>query len=261
MLSVVACSCGSTSDELTKTSPRAAAEQQFADGKTAYTKEDYVEAIRLFEEVRLQAPASPIAAEATYLAAMSRFNQEQYSSAAVDFRAVRRNYPNSTFAARAQYMVGESYYQISPRPELDQTYTFLAQTEFQNFLHDFPFVAGSPSSSAPAQGSSLTDSAQARILEIRQKLSKKYFLAAQLYDKLEDYKSSSVYYQRVLDNYYDTPPAPECEIRLAEINFDRKKPDDVRKNLDAFDTKYLSTATEDERQRALTLHAKLQQTP
>jgi outer membrane protein assembly factor BamD len=253
-LSVFACSCGSSSDELTKTPPRAAAEQQFTDGKAAYAKEDYVEAIRLFEEVRLQAPASPIAAEATYLEAMSRYNQDMFAGSAVDFRAVRRNYPNSPFAAQAQYMVGESYYQISPRPELDQAYTLLALTEFQNFLHDYPAAA------ATGTAPSLADSAQIRIIELRQKLSQKYFTSAQLYDKLEDPKSAAVYYQRVLDNYYDTPPAPESELRLAEINTDRNKPEDARKNLDAFDTKYLQSATTEERQRALKLHTKLDQT-
>ena len=254
--------CGSGADELTKTPPKGTADQQFADAKAAYAKEDYAEAIRLFEEVRLQAPASPIAAEATYLEAMSRYNQELFAGSAVDFRAVRRNYPNSPFASRAQYMVGESYYQISPRPELDQTYTMLALTEFQNFLHDFPPPSATPTPSSPMMNSSkaimsLTDSAQMRVLEIRQRLSQKHFNAAKLYDKLEDTKSAAVYYQRVLDNYYDTPPATESELRLAEINVNRKQLDDARKELDGFDTKYLSAATTDERQRALKLHAQL----
>jgi outer membrane protein assembly factor BamD len=266
VLSVFASSCGSGSDELTKTPPRTSVDQQFSEAKAAYLKEDYPEAIRLFEEVRLQAPASPVAAEATYMEAMSRYNEELYAGSAVDFRAVRRNYPNSPYAARAQFMVGESYYQISPRPELDQTYTLLALTEFQNFLHDFP---NTPAASLPASAttaptappSSLADSAQARILEIREKLAKKYFLSAQLYDKLEDFKSAAVYYKRVLDNYYDMPPAVESQLRIAEISTDRNKLDDARKALDAFDSKYLSSATTEERQRALKLHSKIDQNP
>ncbi len=238
--------CGSSNDEMTKAAPQGSSDQLFADGKAAYAKEDWQEAIRIFEQVRLQAPASAIAAEATYLEAMSRYNQEMYAGSAVDFRAVRRNYPNSPFAIRAQYMVGESYYQISPRPDLDQSYSVLALSEFQNFLHDYP--------NAPA---TLLDSAQQRIVEIRTKLAEKYFLSAKLYDKLEDPKSAAIYYQRVLDNFYDTPPAPESELRVAEIDFDRKQLDDARKALEAFDAKYLAIATPDERERALKLHSKL----
>jgi outer membrane protein assembly factor BamD len=263
-LAVFACSCGSSSDELTKTPPRTSVDQQFSEAKAAYLKEDYPEAIRLFEEVRLQAPASPVAAEATYMEAMSRYNEELYAGSAVDFRSVRRNYPNSPYAARAQFMVGESYYQLSPRPELDQAYTLLALAEFQNFLHDFPGTTNPPSpasgATAPAAPlSSLADTAQARILEIRQKLATKYFMSAQLYDKLEDFKSAAVYYKRVLDNYYDMHPAIESELRIAEISTTRNKLDDARKALDDFDTKYLQSATTEERQRALQLHTKLDQ--
>lgn len=249
-LLLIAWGCGSSSDELTKAPPVGSADQLYTQAQKAYSTQDYPEAIRLFEEVRVQAPASTIAAEATYLEAMSRYNQDLFAGSAVDFRAVRRNYPNSPYAIRAQYMVGESYYQISPRPELDQSYTILALSEFQNFLHNYP--------AAPP---TLTDSAQKRIVEIRTRLATKYFLDAQLYDKLETPKSAAVYYQRVLDNYYDTPPAIESELRLAEINVARKQFDDARKDLDAFDTKYLATATTDERQRALKLHAALDKTP
>ena len=87
-------------------------------------------------------------------------------------------------------------------------------------------------------------------------------MSAQLYDKLEDFRSSVVYYQRVLDNYYDTPPAAESELRLAEINTTNlNKLDDARKDLDEFDTKYLTAATTEERQRALKLHTKLDNNP
>ena len=246
VFSIVVWGCGSGKDEMTKPTPQGSAEQLFIEAKASYAKQDWPEAIRIFEEVRIQAPASPMAAEATYLEAMSRYNQEMYAGSAVDFRAVRRNYPGSPFAARAQYMVGESYYQISPQPELDQSYALLALNEFQNFLHDFP--------DAPA---TLTDSAQKRIVKIRGTLAEKYFLAAKLYDKLDYPKSAAIYYQRVLDNFYDTPPATESELRLAEIDFALKKLDQARKALDAFDTKYLQSATPAERQRALTLHSKL----
>jgi outer membrane assembly lipoprotein YfiO len=238
--------CGTSKDEMERQTPQGTAEKLFADGKAAYAKEEWQEAIRLFEEVRVQAPASSMATEATYLEAMARYNSDMYSSAALDFHAVRRNYPNSVYASRAQYMAGESYFQIAPRAELDQSYSTLALSEFQIFIRDFP--------KAPQ---SLIDSAQQRIVEIRTKLADKYFLSAQLYDKLEDPKSALVYYTRVLDNFYDAPQAPEAELRVAEINLDRSKAEDARKALDAFDAKYLKEASEEQRRRALKLRTKL----
>jgi len=243
--SLGASSCGSSNDQMTKP-VSGTPETLFAEGKAAYAKEDWLDAIRIFEEVRIQAPTSSLAAEATYFGAMARFQQEMYSGAAVDFRSVRRNYPNSAFASRAQYMVGESYYQLSPRPELDQSYTTLAFGEYQAFLRDFP--------KAP-QG--LLDSAQHRLTEIRNKMSEKYYLSARLYDKLDDPKSALVYYNRILELYYDTPRAAEAQLRVAEINADRNKPDEVRKALDTFDGKYLQSASPEQRQRAMRLRASI----
>ncbi|MDP4200699.1 MAG: outer membrane protein assembly factor BamD [Bacteroidota bacterium] len=246
LLSFFLFGCGSGSDQMAKPTPVGTADKLFTDGKAAYAKEDWPEAIRLFEEVRVQSPASNIAAEATYFEAMARFNSDMFSGAALDFHTVRRNYPNSPYASRAQYMAGESYYQISPRPDLDQSYTTLALSEYQIFLRDYP--------KAPP---SLIDSAQKRIIDIRSKLAEKFILAAQLYDKLDDPKSSLVYYNRVLDSYYDTRYAPESELRIAEIQFDRKKMEEAKQALDAFDAKYLREATTDQRQRALKLRSKL----
>src|SRR5579872_3923140 len=70
-------------------------EARFAEGKLAYQKEDWLEAIHIFDEIRLQAPTSSVAIDATFLEGMARYNGGTYISAAVDFRSVRRNYPTS----------------------------------------------------------------------------------------------------------------------------------------------------------------------
>lgn len=221
-------------------------EARFNEGKKDYDEEKYNDAIRIFEEIRIQAPTSELAAEATYLEGMSRFKQDMFSAAAVDFRSLRRNNPGSPLAERAQYMIGESYYHLSPKPELDQTYSLYALGEFQSFLREY--AKGTPT---------LIDSAQKRIIDVRNKLAQKVLLAAELYVKTENPKSAAIYFQRVLDEYYDTQFAPEAQLRLAELSYDRKKYDDSRSALGKFEDKYLSTASSDQRQRALTLKDRL----
>src|SRR5438309_2036699 len=73
-------------------------EARFTEGKVAYQKEDWLEAIHIFDEIRLQAPTSSVAIDATFLEGMARYNGGTYISAAVDFRSVRRNYPTSPLA-------------------------------------------------------------------------------------------------------------------------------------------------------------------
>jgi outer membrane protein assembly factor BamD len=240
---MVASCAGSSDAKKADTSPL---DLKFSKAKADYDKGNWAEAVTEFEEVRIEGPASPLAAEATYLEAMARFKQELYSGAAVDFRALRRNYPTAPMVDRSQFMIGESYYYLSPRPELDQTYSYYALQEYQVFLRDFP-----------SSLTSLKDSAQRRITELRNKLALKMLNTAELYVKLEETKSAMVYLNRVLDNYYDTDVAPEAQLRIAELAYDRNKIADAKTALTKFDDKFLSAASQPIRQRAMQLKAKL----
>jgi outer membrane protein assembly factor BamD len=243
MCLVGACGDGQQTTRLDTTSTL---EMRFERGRNAYVKGEWQEAIRLFEEVRFMGPGSELAREATFLQAMARFKQETYVVAASDFKSVRRSFASSPLAERAQYMVGESYYKLSPRPELDQSYTLYAVPEFQAFLRDFPNAS-----------QSLRDSAQARIKELRNKLARKVFLSGELYTKMEEPKSALVYFERVLDQYYDTESAPEAQLRIAEVQLGRKRMAEAKAALEKFETKYLQEASQDLRQRAMQLKQKL----
>ena len=239
-------SCGGGQESSRPESIQDNAQLRFNEGKAAFDKGDYQDAIRIFEEIRIQAPTSSVAAEAAYLQGLSRFRMESYSSAAVDFRNVRRNYTGSPFAPRAQFMVGESYYQMSPRPELDQTYALHALNEYQIFMREY--------ATAPQ---TLKDTVQMRMKEIRDKLAHKVLLAAELYVKTEEYKSAVIYFERVLDQFYDSQYAPEAALRLAELAYQRRRTDEAKIALNKFEEKYLQTASEEQRQRARSLRASI----
>ena len=246
LLLVLISSCGGGQESSKPESIQDNAQLRFNEGKAAFDKEDYQDAIRIFEEIRIQAPTSSVAAEAAYLQGLARFKMETYSAAAVDFRNVRRNYAGNPLAARAQYMVGESYYEMSPRAELDQTYALHALNENKIFLRDFPKAEAS-----------LVDSAQSRLREIRNKLAHKVLLAAELYVKTEEYKSAVIYFERVLDQFYDSEYAPEAQLRLAELAYQRRRNDEAKAALQKFEEKYLQAANEAQRQRARSLRADL----
>jgi TolA-binding protein len=85
----------------------------------------------------------------------------------------------------------------------------------------------------------------------------KLLLAAELYIKLIDRKSAIQYFERVVDNFYDTPAAVESELRIAEVQYGRKKMKEAMQALESFDTKYLSNSSQDQRQRAMRLRQQL----
>jgi outer membrane protein assembly factor BamD len=228
-------SCASTSDTVNKNT----IEYRFEEAKKAYANEDWLDAIRLFEEIRVQAPTSSYAVEAMYLGAMSRYYNDNNLTAAVDFRNFRRNYPTSALAPRSQFMVAESYYKMSPRAELDQTYTSYAITEYQYYLRMYGDAE-----------KSLADSSEMRILELRTKLADKYLMSGELYLKLDSRKSALAFFERVLNDYYDTTPAVEAQLRVAEIYLARQKLADAEKAIMQFDEKYLGKSTQQQRDRA-----------
>ena len=135
-------------------------------------------------------------------------------------------------------MVGESYNMLSPQPLLDQTYSQFAINEYQTFLRDYSNVI------------SLADSAQMRIAEIRNKLAMKYLLGAELYIKLSDNKAAILGYGRVVDNYYDTPAAIEAQLRIAEVQYSRKKMKEAQDAVLIFEEKFFTNATPQQRARA-----------
>jgi outer membrane protein assembly factor BamD len=237
--SLLVSSCGSSNNSFSDVTAENRIEKRFEEGKKALADQDWTEAIKIFEEIRIQAPTSAFAIEAAYLGAIARYENESYITAASDFRNFRRNYPTSGLAGRAQYMVGESYYKLSPRAELDQTYTTSAISEYQYYLRLYS-----------GEEKPLADSAEMRILELRTKLATKYLSTAELYLKLNSRKPAMMYYERILDQYYDTKPAIEAQLRIAELYTLRFHYKEAQDAMSKFDIKYLDQATPNQRDRA-----------
>jgi outer membrane protein assembly factor BamD len=228
-------SCGSSSSSVTAQN---SLEFRFNEGKQAFEKGDLLDAIKIFEEVRMQAPTSSFAVDAMYLGAYARYLNKNYITAAADFRSFRRTYPTSPLAARAQFMAAESYYGMSPRAELDQTYTNYALSEYQLCIKMY------------TDDKQITDSCELRIAELRGKLASKQLLTAELYLKLQARKPALLTFERVLDQYYDTPAAIEATLRIAELQSERGKMKEAREAIDRFDDRYLQQATPQQRERA-----------
>jgi outer membrane protein assembly factor BamD len=97
----------------------------------------------------------------------------------------------------AQYKLAECYYELSPRAPLDQKYTMKAIREYQYFIEENP-------------GHEMKDDAEKKIMELRNKLAKKEYGNAETYRKMREFESAIIYYDQVLDHYYDTEWADEA---------------------------------------------------
>ena len=174
------------------------------------------------------------AQECLYMLAMAQYCNMDYEAASETFRKYTTSYPRGLYVEPAYFYVGQSLYESSPEPRLDQSPTNGAITAYQQFMDLFP-------------DSHLRPKAQERLYELTDKLIQKEFNSAQLYYNLggyfgninsneeSNYTASIITAQNTLKNY------PYCSLRedfmllivkskfqLAENSSDEKRIDRYR---------------------------------
>jgi outer membrane protein assembly factor BamD len=156
---------------------------------------------------------------------MSYFNREQYLLAAYEFSKLIRDIPASPFVPDAQFKLADSYYQLSPPYQLDQSYTKKAIEEFQAYIDFFPT---SPS----------IDEAERKIKELNEKLAEKEYRSGTIYEKMEYNRAAIQYYTLVVETYHDTKFAPMALYRKIMLENQRAQYTDVLKDIREFLSRY-----------------------
>ncbi len=155
---------------------------------TLYQSGDYSEAADAFETVIQIARGTEYGREAQYYLAESYFNDERYLLAASEYSRYITLHPRSDKREDAQFKEAFSYYKLSPRYKLDQKHTRTAIEKFRLYNSRYP-------------DSERVDEAANYITELRSKLAKKLYYAADLYERTDRYEAAIVYYDLTIDNY------------------------------------------------------------
>lgn len=216
LASVLTFGCGSS--QQTVSIP---VEERFKHAKALFDDEHYLEAINEFTIITLQNQGSAYADSAQFLIAECRFNRGEFLVAATEYNYLKRSFPASPLLAEAQYKLALSYYNLSPKPQLDQQYTRKAIDEFQTFVEYYP-------------SSGFVPDASAKIKELNGRLAKKAYDTARLYETMEYYKAAIFYYDDVIERYHDTEYAPLAYLGKVEVLITRKKFEDARAELQKF---------------------------
>lgn len=167
-----------------------------------FEDEDYFDAKTEFKIIVLNFPGHNIVDKAQYYLAQCHFEQKEYILAMAEFEKLTRMFPNSKFIDDALFKVGLSNFKLSPKYSLDQTYTLKAIEELQRFIEEYP-------------QSEFIPQATDIMSQCRNKLAKKEFKNGELYRKMSYYRSAILYFESVLNNYYDTEWAEKSQYWLA----------------------------------------------
>ncbi|WP_044280924.1 outer membrane protein assembly factor BamD [Caldithrix abyssi] len=197
------------------------AEQYFHYAKKLFEDENYYEASNEFTVVTLRYPGSSVADSAQFYLAESHYMMKEYLIAAAEYEKLITNMNKSKLVPLAQFKMADSYYQLSPRPELDQEYTLKAIREFQLFIEDNPTHP-------------LKEEALKKIAELRAKLALKEFKNADIYRKMHEYKAAIIYYNQVLEDYYDTEWADDAMLGKIETYVEMGDFQSAKKEIEKF---------------------------
>lgn len=203
-------------------------EERYVRAKAFFDDEDYLKAIDEFKIITVQFQGSEYGDDAQFYMAQSRFLRGEYILAAAEFDNLVRIMPNSPFATIARYQQGESYYRLSPRPQLDQKYTRYALDQFQAYIDYAP-------------KDSMVADAETKINELTLKLSQKMFENGRLYYRLEYYRAAISYFDKLIQEYHDSPFVDDGIYWKAQCQNERKDFTGALQTLDGLIAKFPTT--------------------
>ena len=170
-MTLLLCSCAGEFNKVYKSTDN---EYRYEYAKEAFAMGKFQQAATLLEEIITLKKGSEEEQESLYMLAMAQYCNRDYEAASATFKKYISRYPRGIYAESAAFYVGQTLYEESPEPRLDQSPTIGAMNAYQQFLDLYP-------------DSKLREAAQDRLYELQDKLVTKELLSAELYFNLGGY--------------------------------------------------------------------------
>lgn len=152
--------------------------------KECFARGKYGFAVPLLQDLVTIEKGTDNAQECLYMLAMAEYSLKDYQAASETFKKYYQTYPRGQYAEMASFYIGQSLFEGTPEPRLDQTPTVAAIAAFQEYLDIFP-------------NGKMKETAQQRLFALQDKLVRKEYLNAKLYYNLGSYFGNSI---RTVDN-------------------------------------------------------------
>ncbi len=221
-LSIIFSSCSSSgSKRILSDNPESA----YMLAKSTYDKKEYLDAIDEFSLIKLKFSGSNIIDKAIFYLAMSYYKNDEYILAVYEFETILKSYPTSPLVEEATFYTAMCYYKLSPDFSLDQTYTKYALSSFQDYTEIYP----------KGKNRALAD---AKIKELKNKLAYKAYNSAEMYYDLGNYKSSIVYYDYVLNEFFESEYADDALYGKIQALIKKKQLTEAAKEIDRFEKRF-----------------------
>ena len=260
-LAIAACSASCTAFETnlqdTDVDYRETAKANFEQGEQAFNDGRYAEAVKFFEHTKNKFPYSKYAVQAELRTADAHFAREKWLEAADAYKIFCRFHPRDEQVAYATYRVALAY-----AKEIDQDVWWMPsaverdQSAARDAIRAFDeYLARFPDDKNAAEAKKLRTDARARLAD-------NDLYAARFYEEREKWKGAMWRYQRVANEYGDTPRAASALLRAAQIADDRLADPAVAQQLyEQLVREHPGAPEADDAKRALAARAKAPPTP
>lgn len=220
---MLAAGCGSSGAVATS------GEDAYARGLESFERRRYARAIELFRQALDFGRTSDIADDAQLYLARAYAGDRQYLLAATEYSRFIGFYRTDPRLEDASYERIQAYADLSPSYELDPTPTIEAIRYIGEFLRQYP-------------ASERTAEATALLTTLREKLARKQYEAARLYERRELYEAAGMAYAAVLTDYPTSAYADDAAVgqlraavAYAEGSIAARQPERFREALRLYD--------------------------
>lgn len=170
---------------------------------TMFENEKYGDAAYGFDLVTRMGRGTNFSEDAQFYLAESYYKDRQFILAASEYERFISYYPQNELREEVEYKLAMCFYEQSPRYRLDQSPTRRAIELFQLFNTKYP-------------DSEFVVDAADKIDELRNKLARKSYEAAEFYLRTDRYRAATIYYSQVIDQYPESKWADASLLKQIE---------------------------------------------
>ncbi len=161
---------------------------------------------RVLEKMRLDNPTGKVSDDATMRLAVDDFEKGKYESAADTFADLRLTFPDSEHQFNAQFLELQSLLNSYRGPDYSSIPLTDAQQRVQQIVRQFP-----------QESSQRKDELNTAYSKIRFQMAERIWNQADYRRKRGENGSAKFHYQRILEEYSDTPFAAQATEALREL--------------------------------------------
>jgi len=200
----------------------------FNSGKKSLKEEKYNRAKGEFEFVILNSMENyQYVADSYFYLGQTKYYLEKYNEAIDDYNTFLRSpVRDVNLSNKAEFMICKSWFYLSNDVMKDQTDTKIAIDKLQSYIEK---------ESMRQYIEQIND----MIVSLRNKLAEKDFQNAMLYLQLGKKESAKIYFQNIINEYYDSHFVDECIVNIAYLKAEDDKKlalDYLESNKDSFIT-------------------------